>query len=104
MRASPRPRTAPAAPLPPFPTLSPASLHCRHTTGALFVCYNGPRNKPAVRWVPDDASRLLAAMVTAVRAAVRAKCLRGTHAIASATPRTQRLHTRDVQIPSQIPA
>ena len=44
----------------------------RHSFGALIICYQLPRYKPAVPWEPEVASRLLAATVAAVRAA-RAK-------------------------------
>ena len=44
-----------------------ARAACRHSFGALFLCYNLPRYKPAVPWGPEAASRLLEATVAAVR-------------------------------------
>ena len=47
--------------------MTAAHAACRHLLGALFLCYNLPRFKPAVPWGPEAASRLLEATFAVVR-------------------------------------
>ena len=64
-----------------------ARAACRHSSGALFLCYNLPRYKPAVPWGPEAASRLLEATVAAVR-----------RNILASHPRPARMPMRRVQL------